>query len=147
VSRAAALKALAAAPSSGTRRQQILLENLFSKWNNAPGGTAGNKRAAIAKSRKGAPPTGLGFRQLRDFFKSRGLNNADADLATMAFYNHAPALTKIGTKWVGINAGTALTGPKNNVGQMPKNNLKNYLTIVNGRSNNNANKIVKQYYP
>jgi hypothetical protein len=136
-------KAMATAPSSGTRQQQILLENLFSTWTSAPGATIEKKIAAVGRARRGAPPTGLGFRQLHEFFTSRGLGLEEADAAALAFFDNGTTLIKIVNKWKnGVNTPT---GPINNTGKLSGTNLKNYLTIVGGRNKQNANRIARFY--
>jgi hypothetical protein len=139
-------KALAAAPSSGTRRNQVLLENLFSKWTNAPGKTLEEKMRAVGKARRGAPPTGLGFRQLHDFFMTKGLGPGEADAVALAFFNNGPTLIKLVNRWKNIKNGTSVpSGPVNTTGKLTGSNLKNYLTIVNERNKQNANRIARFY--
>lgn len=139
---------LAAQPPVGGARSQSLfaLPVLLAQWNKAPGGdNLKAKSNAITAARKSAPATGLGFRELHEFFSSH-LNAPEADAATMAFYDYAPTMVKIGKKWVGRPAGTPPPGPKNNPGQIPKNDLVYYFKTIGEMTNANAAKAAGYYY-
>lgn len=148
VGREAYAARLAAQPPVGGARAGTLysLPLLLDQWNKAaPGSNLKAKSQAVANARKGAAPTGLGFRQLHEFFSTH-LNQPEANAATMAFYDHTPVIFKIGRKWNGLPAGSTPAGPKNSPGQMPKNDLMNYFKIVGQMKNANAARAANYYY-
>lgn len=147
---------LAAAAATGTSRRAALLSTgsvpqqaLNAAWNmwrtTKPGASLVAKAKAIKSARQGAPPTGLRFRELHDFFRSKGLPDESADYASIVFFDHAVPLTAIGQAWQGQPA--SWQPPAMNVGNMNKNDLKNYMMIVGGRSSVDANRIANHYFP
>jgi len=77
---------------------------------------------------------------------TKGLGPEDADAVALAFFNNGPTLIKLVNRWKNIKNGTSVpSGPVNTTGKLTGSNLKNYLMIVNGRNQQNANRIARFY--
>lgn len=137
-------------PVGGTRAGSLFARQaLLNQWNRAaPGGNIKAKSTAIfrARSAPGTAPTGLGFRQLSEFFSGEIRNETEANAATMAFYDHAAQLAKIGKKWNGLLPGTRPPGPKNSPGGIPRNDLVNYFKIIGKMNAVEAARAANYYY-